>query len=514
MTILRFVLFLAVALTTSTIVAQSVQPGDLVTGFGDGDGYKRIDFNDISGGVFDSARALVLIKSPLGQVQKILVAGPAGGHRVGIVQLTANGAVDSSFGVAGRALSTRTNVARFAGMLRMTNGDIVVGYSDDYIGANDGKDFFIEVFTAEGQPKNIGGSEVANQQYADLSTDADTLDGRCDEVYLEAEARALTLSGEGNMVISGWQAVDGGGRTFAFAEFHPTTYAPARGAWGWQPQCRSAGAGMLYSSFGEGARFAELVTVNDVVADTGNSVHVAGVGLEFGTGDMIGAQAHYHLGVDSGTGSSAMPIGFWSSANSSFNRIRVDAIDAGRLLLFGERENGSFGSGIRLSPVVGRSQGNTLTPFYFLSEGQAVGTTMTLSDGARLTGSEQFWVVGSATDCSVGNNCPRSWDSWTVGVSSGATLFNAYLPDTRFGVSGWVRKNVPNYDLTPTGGSFAWRAELDRPSSSLLPTELYVVGEFAYDGAINDYDWFVAKLRLFNSEAVQPVVTIFHDGFE
>lgn len=513
MTILRSAFTLIVALATVTAGAQALQPGDLVTGFGDGDGYKRIDFNDISGGVFDSARALVLIKSPLGQVQKILVAGPAGGHRVGIAQLSSNGAADLSFGTGGRALSTRTNVARFAGLLRMPNGDIVIGYSDEYGGQNDSKDFFIEVFTADGQPKNIGGPEVANQQYVDLSTDADFFGGRCDEAYLAAEARAVTLSAEGNVVISGWQAVSGGARAFAFAEFLPTNYAPARGAWGWEAQCRSAGAATLYTSFGEGARLAELLTVNDMAADSSNSVHVAGIGMDIG-GSTIGAQAHYRLGVDTGNESSAMPTGFWSNANSSFNRVRVDAIDTSRLLLFGERENGSFGSGIRLSPVVGRSQGTTLTPFYFLPEGQTAGTTMVLSDGARLPGSEQFWVLGSATACSVGNDCPRSWDSWTVGVSSGATLFNAYLPDTRFGVDGWVRKNVPNYDLTPTGGSYAWRAELDRPSSSLLPTELYVVGEFAYDGAINDYDWFVAKLRLFNSEAVLPVAAIFRDGFE
>jgi hypothetical protein len=514
MKILRSVTALAIALAASTVAAQGTQPGELVAGFGDGDGYKRIDFNDISGGVFDSARALVLIKSPLGVLQKILVAGPAGGRRVGIVQLNANGSADTAFGNGGRALSTRTNVARFAGMVRMPNGDIVIGYSDDYTGQNDSKDFFIEVFTAQGQPRNIGGPEVGNQQYADLSTDAMALSGRCDQAYLQAEARAVALTGEGNIVVTGSQSTDDGARVFAFAEFQPSTYGPARAAWGFQPQCRSTGAASLYSSFGEGARLASLASVNDIVANAGNSVHLAGAGVEFGGTETIGAQAHYRLGVDSGNDSSAVPSGFWANANSSLNRMRIDAIDAGRLLLFGERENGTFGSGIRLSPLVGRSQGTTLTPFFFLPEGQAAGTTMTLGDGERLAGSEQFWVLGSATACSVGNNCPRSWDSWTVGVSTGATLFNTYLPDTRFGTNGWVRNNVPNYDATPTGGSFGWRAELVRPTSSLLPSDLYVVGEFAYNGAINDYDWFVAKLRLFNSEAVQPVDAIFRDGYE
>lgn len=514
MNLYRLLCAASLLLVSPLALTQGTQPGDLVTGFGDGDGYKRIDFNDISGGVFDSARALVLIKTPLGALQKILVAGPAGGRRVGIVQLNANGSSDITFGDNGRALSTRTNVARFAGMVRMPNGDIVIGYSDDYVGSSDGKDFFIEVFTASGQPKNIGGPESPNQQYVDLSTDATIGAGRCDEVYLDAQARAVTITGEGNVLVAGIQHNSLNSQQFAFAEFSPTTYAPARNSWGVQPSCQSAGGAVGFTSFGEGAGLAELQAVHDVVGAGGNSVHVAGVGIAFPSGDQIGAQANYLLGNTSGAFSSAVPTGFWTNANSSFNRIRLDAIDNGRLLLFGERENGSFGSGVRLSPLVGSSQGTTLTPYFFLPEGLAAGTTMTLNDGARLPDSEQFWVLGSAVSCNVGNNCVRDWNSWSVGVSSGGTLFNAYLPDTRFGGSGWIRNNVPNYNGFPTGGSFGWRAELVRPSAATLPTDLFVVGEFAYDGTVNDYDWFIAKVRMFNSEAVGPIDNVFRNGFE
>jgi hypothetical protein len=42
---------------------------------------------------------------------------------------------------------------------------------------------------------------------------------------------------------------------------------------------------------------------------------------------------------------------------------------------------------------------------------------------------------------------------------------------------------------------------------------LYVVGDFAFNVANNDYDFFVARLRLANSELV-VVDAIFEDGFE
>ncbi len=495
------------------------QPGDLVPGFGDGDGYKRIDFTDIAGpGSYDSGRSIVLIRSPLGVVQKILVAGIAGGNRFGIVQLNANGSGDQTFGSGGRALSTRTNVRDFAGMVRMPNGDIVVGYSDDYSGTNDSKDFFIEVFTAAGQPKAIGGPEVANQQYVDLSTSNPTDLGICNNVFRNAEATAMTVTEQGNVLIVGEQALTFNGNAvdkIAFAEFSAGTYAPARPAWGFRQECRTAGAGLGDPTYG-----AQIFGhARDVWAGAGGSVHVSGRRLSRPTGPAFksASQTNVVLGADNGLFSTWLPSGFWEDAESSVNRIMLDPTGPGILLMFGERAGAAVGGGFRFEPLVALSQGQgpVMFPRLFLQQGPAAAATVALRDGARFPNSSQFWVLGSAAACEAGNNCARNYDSWVAGVSTGVSNTLTYESDLRFGDMGWVRKNVPGYDqVTPTTRSFAWRAALSRPTSALLATDLYVVGDFAFDQASGDYDWFVAKLRIFNSEAIGPIDALFADGFE
>ncbi len=496
------------AFTSSLVSAQVIHPGQLVTPFGDGDGIKRIDFNDLTGAAFDSARAVVLITNNFGVTQKILIAGIAGGNRVGIVQLNANGSGDNAFGNNGRALSTRTNVKDFAGMVRMPNGDIVIGYADEYLGPNDGKDFFIEVFSANGQPKNIGGPEVFNQQYVDLSTDQSTGSNDCNLAWRENTARSLIATTEGNVLVVGEQmSYFANGDAFslfhAFAEFNSSSYAPARAAWGQESQCRSAGGGAALTTSG----------ITDAVSAGGNSIHVSGSGRLVAGGERVGIQQNILLGQGGGIYSSYMPSGFWSNAESAFHRIRLDPNNASTLLLYGDRESGSFGDGQLLRPLVGRSTGNTLTPLFFRAGGNAQSATVSIRDGNGIYGSDQFWVVGGAAECSVANNCARNWNSIVVGVSTGAALFDTYLPDQNFAGSGWLRLNIPNYSGDPTTNSFAWKGALQQPSSSFVPTELFVVGEFAFDAASNDYDWFVAKIRVTDS-TLAPISLLFRDSFE
>jgi hypothetical protein len=186
--------------------AQGVQPGQLVTGWGDGDGIKRIDFNDISGGVNDGAGAVILAKTPLGAVQNVLVAGVVGGRRIGIAKLRANGTADTSFGVGGRAISIGGNVDQFAGMVRMPNGDLVIGYSDTHPNADDPVDFIVEVFDGNGQPRAIGGNLGAKRRGVDFSLAGQSFAGTgepCNLFFEDAHATSLSITQQGNILMGG-----------------------------------------------------------------------------------------------------------------------------------------------------------------------------------------------------------------------------------------------------------------------------------------------------------------------
>ena len=123
-------------------------------------------------------------------------------------------------------------------------------------------------------------------------------------------------------------------------------------------------------------------------------------------------------------------------------------------------------------------------------------------------------MIGSANLCTVANNCTREFNSLVVGLSTGATLFDTYLPDNRFAGTGWIRLNIPNYNGFPTLRSSASRAAFADAFLATQATDMYVFGDFAFDDAGTDHDWYVAKIRIANGLSFIDVDPVFRNGFE
>lgn len=511
--------FAACGLASRVALAVSLPPGSIDTGFGD-NGFVRLYYDTRLGATTDdSGRSIQIVRGDLGGgafgPKWILVAGAAGRY-VQITRLTMNGQLDPTFGADGVAFSARSNVTSFGGMVTMPNGDIVIGYADDYLGPDsDSKDFFIEVFSADGQPKNIGGDESPNQRWVDLSNG----NGSCNTTYRENRAQRLILTAEGGIVlvgdIAGYDDNDAfASRYVATAEFNGGTYAPARPGF----YCTSAG-GEIWSHYSSGGSFSADGAVHGAVSDVG--AHVLSVGSADRVGDSEAAQWGVQNFVDLASGGFdhaydvGMPDGYWQQRQSDFWQIRTEA-QPGHFLLFGDAENGSFAGNVRRLPVVATTSANTLEPLWFYPVGAAANTAVAALDGQRLPGALDLMVMGAGRDCSAANDCASEWNSLVVGVSNGLAVFNAYQPQAAFGDQGWVRYTIPDYDGTPAAHAIAWSGALQRGFSANANTDLYVVGEFRtnLDGHL---DTFVAKLRMFNGGDppwVIPADTIFRYGFD
>lgn len=518
---------LVAALATVPAAAVPLPPGSLDTTFGS-NGFARLYYDDRLGTTTDDAgHAILVVRGDLGGgafgPKWLLVAGSAGRY-VQITRLTMDGQIDPTFGANGVAFSARSNVSSFGGMVTMPNGDIVIGYADDYLGPDDdSKDFFIEAFTADGQPKNIGGDESPNQRWVDLSSNNAVVGSEtCDFYYRENRAQRLILTAEGGIVLVGDIAVyanDGGfyRRDVAFAEFNGGTYAPARPG----TPCASAGGRLDTYRFppqrdGNVADGATHAAVSDVGA------HVLFVGATDPRGDTdamsFGVQNYRDL--DGGFAFDdaydlGMPPGYWQQRQSDFWQIRTEP-QAGRFVLFGDAENGSFGGNVRRLPVIATTSANTMTPLWFYPVGAAADTAVAVLDGQRLPGALDLMAVGAARDCTAANACASDWNSLVVGVSNGQSVLNAYQPQGAFGSEGWVRYAVPDYDGTPSAHAIAWSAVIQGGVTAASDTNVYVVGEFRtqVDGHL---DTFVAKLRILNGGDPPwyvPADTIFRNGLD
>jgi hypothetical protein len=268
-----------------------------------------------------------------------------------------------------------------------------------------------------------------------------------------------------------------------------------RSSWGSGFTCRDAGTGLLSEAFNLGAN-APGPTL-DAIGMNGpyhySAAPVYGV-ASFCNGILIDA-----LGDGSNPLRAPLPQpwcdGGWLA------KLQSDSTRPGDVFAVGYQNAEFFGTERIQRPIVALAAGT--------------GTTALTTDGNRIAGSEQFWTVGSAATCTVANNSLRRYDSFVVALSTGSASAGSYLPDPRFGVQGWARIAVTSYDQTSvTAPIRAWRAEFVQPSTSLQPADLYVVGEFPYDSASNDYDWFVAKVSMLPASGLAPVDAIFRDGFE
>ncbi|WP_395683306.1 hypothetical protein [Dokdonella sp.] len=509
----------ALTLVAAPGKAVPLPPGSIDPAFGD-NGFVRLYYDDRLGATTDdSGRTIRIVQGDLGGgafgPKWILVAGPAGRY-VEITRLTMNGQIDPTFGANGVAFSARSNVASYGGMVVMPNGDIVIGYADDYLGPDDdSKDFFIEVFTADGQPKNVGGDESPNQRWVDLSNG----NGSCNTTYRENRAQRLILTAEGGIVLVGDIANYNSDDQFqqryvATAEFNGGSYGPARPGF----FCTSAG-GMLWSLYSNGSSFSSDGIVHGAVSDVG--AHVLTVGSADLSGDgqaqLWGMQNYADLASgglnhDYDVG---MPAGYWQQRQSDFWQIRTEA-QPGHFVLFGDAENGTFGGNVRRLPVIATTSANAMTPLWFYPIGAAADTAVAALDGQRLPGALDLMVIGGARDCTAANSCGSDWNSIVVGVSNGQSILNAYQPQPAFGSEGWVRHAVPDYDGSPATHALAWSGVIQAGITAASDTNLYVVGEFVTN-ADGHLDTFVAKLRILNGGDPPwyiPADTIFRDGFD
>lgn len=516
----------AFALIAGAATATPLPPGSIDPSFGS-NGFTRLYYDDRLGATTDdSGRTIRIVRGDLGGgafgPKWILIAGTAGRY-VQITRLSMNGQIDPTFGANGVAFSARSNVASFGGMLTMPNGDIVIGYADDYIGPDaDSKDFFIEAFTADGQPKNIGGDESPNQRWVDLSSNNAVVgDNPCDFYFRESRAQKLILTAEGGIVLVGDIAVyanDGGfsRRDVAMAEFNGGTYSPARPG----TPCTSAG-GRLDSLRSTSWTIGDVADgdVHAAVSDVG--AHVLFVGNTDPRNDAdiarFGVQNYRDLAngyVYDDAYDLSIPAGYWRQRQSDFWQIRNEA-QAGHFVLFGDAENGSIGAGVRRVPLIATSSANIMTPLWFYPVGAAANSVVGVFDGMRLADALDLMVIGAARDCVVANDCASDWNSIAVGVSNGQSLLNAYQPQPAFGNEGWVRYTVPDYDGSPSTHALAWSGVVQGGISLSSDTNLYVVGEFRTN-ADGRLDTFVAKLRVLNGGDPPwyvPADTIFRDGF-
>jgi hypothetical protein len=520
-------LTLAGCLIAGTAGAVSLPPGTIDTGFGDS-GFTRLYYDDRLGTTTDDAgRVIQIVRGDLGGgafgPKWILVAGMAGRYAQ-ITRLDMGGHIDPTFGANGVAFSARTNVSSFGGMVTMPNGDIVIGYADDYIGQDDdAKDFFIEVFTADGQPRNIGGDESPNQRWVDLSSNnANVGDNPCDFYYRENRAQWLILTAEGGIVLVGDIAVyDNDGNFYkrgaAMAEFNGGTYSPARPG----TPCTSAG-GRLDSlrrpPWTDG--FVADGDVHSAVSDAGAHVLFVGSSDPRDDGEVaqFGLQNYRDLAngyVYNDAYDVGMPSGYWQQRQSDFWQIRTEP-QPGHFVLFGDAESGTIGSSTRREPLIATTSANSLVPLWFHPVGAAADAAIAVVDGQRLPGALDLMVLGGGRDCTIANGCASDWNSFVVGVSNGQTLLNAYQPQPAFGSEGWVRHAVPDYDGTPSTHAIAWSGVMQRGIAANSDTSLYVVGEFRTD-VDGHLDTFVAKLRMFNGGDPPwyvPADTIFRYGFD
>jgi len=502
-------------------------PGSIDPSFGD-NGFVRLYYDTRLGMTTDdSGRTIQILRGDLGGgafgPKWILVAGTAGPY-VQITRLAMDGSLDPTFGANGVAFSARSNVSSFGGMVTMPNGDIVIGYADGYSGPDsDGKDFFIEVFTADGQPKNVGGDESPNQRWVDLSTNnANVGDNPCDFYFRDNRAQRLILTAEGGIVLVGDIAThDNDGnfyrRDLAFAEFNGGTYAPARAG----GPCTSAGG--LIGSF----RFppswdADIAdgAVHAAVSDIGAHVVLVGSAdprtdtdaAQFGVQNYRNLANHAEYADDYDVG---MPQGYWQQRQSDFWQIRTEA-EPGHFLLFGDAENGSFAGNVRRLPVIATTAPGVMSPLWFYPVGGAADTAIAVLDGQRLPGALDLLVLGAGRECTASNTCVSDWDSLAVGISNGQSVLNAYQPQPAFGNEGWVRYRVTDYDGSASTHAIAWSGAIQRGISADSDTDLYVVGEFRSD-TDGHLDTFVTRLRLFNGGDppwVIPADTIFLNGFD
>ncbi len=496
---------LALLATSSSASATTVPPGQLVPTFGV-DGIRSIAFDMPGESPVDSARAILLQGgSPLNPGSgKLLVAGIAGSH-IGIARLTyTTGQLDPAFGNGGKAVSTRSNVTSFAGMLLMPNGDIVIGYSDEFLGDGDSKDFFIEVFTADGQPKDVGGDEVPNQRWVDFSNGNDSFGTPCVDLYRDSAAHTLLLTTEGGIAIAGDILISNFGSPFraaVSAEFNGGSYVPARPS---PETCFSAGGNGGYS-YGP-------MQVSAGVSISPQLVYLAG---SSGAGD-----ARYKLAEL--TSSSYNDYGatvsdYWSERNSAFSQVRFEQ-NLGSLLLLGDAESTFVGGGLKREPMIAIGSAVTVQPHWFFSAGATADESISVHDGQRIFGAGSIVVAGSAHDCTIANSCTAGNNSFVIGLSDGSIAFNAYAPDTRFGNTGWARLRVPTSAGSNSPSVEGWKLLVSGGVTFAQDTDAFLVGDFKANSlpASADRDFFVARVRLANGDdgIFVPADTIFRNGFE
>lgn len=523
--VLPGLLLLCLSTVLAPAYAVGLPTGSLDPSFGD-HGFVRLYFDDRLGTTTDDrAKSIQILRGDLGGgafgPKWILVAGSAGRY-VAITRLTMNGQIDPTFGANGVAFSARTNVSSFGGMVVMPNGDIVIGYADDYSGPDsDSRDFFIEAFASNGQPKNIGGDETPNQLSVDLSSSAPAANGRCSDYYRENRAQRLILTAENGIALVGDIAVYNDDGDFvrcdiATAEFNGATYAPAR------PTLACTGAGgrldaMRYPPARDNIN--ADAAVHAAVSDVGAHVLYAGSVDPVYDAQIaqLGAMNYRDLAIGYTYNDSydlGVPEGYWQQRQSDFWQIRTDT-RPGTFVLFGDAENGTVAGAVRRQPIVATAQANALQPLWFFPVGGAADSMVAGLEGWRLPGARDLMLIGASKSCSVAG-CGGDWDSFAIGVSNGSTVLNAYQPQAAFGDQGWVRHRVRDYDGNAASSAIAWTGVLQGNLFGNGDTDVYVAGEFR--SSVDDHlDMFVAKVRVANAGDppwVVPADTIFRDGFQ
>ncbi len=512
----RLLILLAVFTLSETALTRAgdLPLGSLDPSFGD-NGIVRLFYETRPGsnGLDDFGKSIKIVYGgfPIFGPQYLLVAGKAG-KRIQITKLTMDGVLGSNFGDNGVVFSTRTNVDSFAGMELMPNGDIVIGYADDYVGPNaDSKDFFIEVFEANGVPKNIGGPEVFNQRWVDLSNDF----AFCDAEYRKATARQLLRTADGTVVVVGNQAITDGDGNFVrneidFAEFDGNSYAPV-----FAPEpfyCFSAGGQSKYPWDQFTSKYIDGNDAWSAISHEQRNVIAVG-NVRGAEGDFPASMNNRDLSTSNFfevyTFDLVLPLGFWRNRSSIFKQIRSENIN--QFKLFGSGENGVFTGQNRLQPIIATAAENSLQPNWFPGLGAATSTSIDITDGHVLS-DERLLVVGSAHGCNA-SSCFGPTNSLVLGVSNGQLLLNNWLPENTFGNEGWVRHNVPDYSGFPTGESMSAESVLSRPLASTTELSLYVVGWFR-NYQLNDIDTYVAKIRVRNSTTTWLTNYLFDNGFE
>ena len=501
----------------------SAAPGQLDPNFGSG-GFRVDGF--ITGAAYESARAIHIQRSPNGFDNRIVVAGVQG-NRVVLRRYLDNGQPDASFGFFG-VTGGNGQVDAFAGLVSMSNGDLVVGYSSNSDGGGPADDFYIEVFTSNG-----GLRTELNGGFAWRGNPLTRQSVCCGAVTTTCAASSMARAPNGTIAIGGYCSGD----LAPLVQIRPAlalfdsnyfpTPLPDFGSTGmftsFTPFNNGVNPSSIYQLATAGGNLSALRWLNDADLRAGGHFlmgtagqnppdhgrafagYVTPWGLSTTCGPADRGCAFVALDDFGSPGQFRTDdFGYWERRDTQLRALHWDGVS--ELYGYGLGRYSMALPGGQYYPIItAPTASDRLSPAWLLPPTSMKRRNFDVTGGvsARRNDEKIHVVTGSSGGCAHDLPCSFVGDRLFIAAVGSTRSYNAAVPVTGFGDRGFVELAVPR---APLNGDFRpglrVRAFAIVTERSLLPLgntpSILIAGEVlnSDDPNSDNYDFFLGRVML------------------